>query len=315
MAIAAVLALGTTPAAAQEAAPSLALPQAGASTTSAPPPVVTPPPVSSAPTIAQPGPATPTLSLPVDVPAAANANNDRLEGRQAASTAPVRRDATRSQNPQATPAVPAVATAASAAPAPASAPVAPSAAAAPASSPEAPVAAAVPPVPTSDTSRFGLAAAAAGLLAALGLGLAGFAAARSRRRKSAAMTDAAPDVTPIVTAPPVQPVRFPEGLRQTAERRAPAVPVVGQTAERFVIPAGPVPTGAARQDLVERMAAAAPDGENPFTSLKSRRKRARLILQAREAGLRADARKPFDWRTYRPSDHRTGIEQENPVTV
>ena len=64
------------------------------------------------------------------------------------------------------------------------------------------------------------------------------------------------------------------------------------------IPAGPVPTGAERQSLIERMVAAAPDASNPFHSRKTRRKRARIMLASAERQQRQSAIEPFDFRNY-----------------
>ena len=66
------------------------------------------------------------------------------------------------------------------------------------------------------------------------------------------------------------------------------------------VPAGPVPTGAERQALIERMVAAAPDAANPFHSRKTRRKRARIILASAEHRQRQTATEPFDFRNYAP---------------
>lgn len=310
-AIAALLALGSTPVFAQDAAPTLDLPQATTTTAqpASPPPVVTPPAVAPAPQAA-----TPTLTLPVDPPAARSGTAERAPAERAAARRETPRSAARQAQPARTaeaPAAPAAA-AATVPVAAAPAPVVP-----PAPLPDVPIAAApdasaAQPAST-EPSRVGIAAAVAGLLAALGLGAAGIAATRARRRRNATMEDRAPEVVPIVATPPAEPARFPEGLRHAAQAPVRTAEPVARSAASM--PDGAVPTGEARQALIDRMVAQAPDAENPFTSIKSRRKRARLILQAREARQAADASQPFDWRTYKPSDRKVDAEAPSPVTV
>lgn len=98
--------------------------------------------------------------------------------------------------------------------------------------------------------------------------------------------------------------------RSTSPLSAPVLP-----AARFEMPAGPVPTGAARDALLERMVAAEPDDENPFTTHKGRLHRARLILAAREQALKDQATQPFDWRQYRPSRDLAQAEADDTLTV
>ncbi|HEX7752755.1 MAG TPA: hypothetical protein VF440_10170, partial [Novosphingobium sp.] len=149
----------------------------------------------------------------------------------------------------------------------------------------------------------------AGLLGLLGaLGLAGVGVLALRRRRDADEDEpladtpltAAAAAAPIVATPAAAPVAFPAGLRQLANADA-----------AFAMPAGPVPTGAAREALLDRMVAAEPDAANPFTTPKARRRRARLLLQQREAALSRDARTPFDWRTYDPAAHKDGAAPED----
>lgn len=86
-----------------------------------------------------------------------------------------------------------------------------------------------------------------------------------------------------------------------ADGPAGTTPAAGRTfREPARVPAGPVPTGAARQALIDRMVAAAPDASNPFTSQKSRRKRARILLASAEHRQRLVATEPFDFRSYAP---------------
>lgn len=123
----------------------------------------------------------------------------------------------------------------------------------------------------------------AGLLAAFGIGAAGFAAMRSRRRHEVEAADTA--VTPT-TASGYQPVPV------TSEPAR-----VYAAVERTVEP--PVQLGDDRERLLGRMVAAEPDSANPFRSAKARRKRARVILQHRDhLHSKGEA---FDWRTYKPA--------------
>jgi hypothetical protein len=139
-----------------------------------------------------------------------------------------------------------------------------------------------------------------GALAALGIvGLGAFAA--RRRRRVAIEDEAASSIDPIVTgtAPVVTaPDYATYDLAETDE-----VPSSGLT-----MPDGPVPTGEARQRLIDRMVAAAPDSANPFTTVKGRRRRARLILQARENGQQQPGQDGFDWRNF-----QTTRESAQPV--
>lgn len=210
------------------------------------------------------------------------------------------------------------------------------------------------------------------MLAALGLGAAGFMAMRSRRRRrekpagrrrttlAAAMafetkpgtkptipdvfkpktdsttpdlpepkTDPTPD-EPLTSIPDELAVREPASPEPQADKPAPAAtsaftptatafpgkPYVPSQKPQATTPdepsakpeaeGEPAPTGEARQKLIQEMVAAPPDEENPFTSVRARRKRARIILQRREnerheneQGQQGD--KPFDWRTHKPT--------------
>lgn len=84
------------------------------------------------------------------------------------------------------------------------------------------------------------------------------------------------------------------------EELAPATAATAE-GEPFTMPAGPIPRGEARDELLRRMVAAPPDAENPFRSRKARLRRARLILQSLEQKQKDAASEPFDWRTYKPS--------------
>jgi hypothetical protein len=89
---------------------------------------------------------------------------------------------------------------------------------------------------------------------------------------------------PVVATPPVQPTSVaPVAPLKPLFAFTPA-PEIERKVERVAAPAlsGAVPHGEARLALLDRMVAAAPDEANPFTSVKARRKRARIILQSRE---------------------------------
>jgi hypothetical protein len=325
-AITAVLALGSIPAVAQEAAPSLELPQSvtppAASApvvapTSVAPVVISPSPTTAAPTTV---PATtPTIVLP-DVTSAAAPAEARSEPAQRTTqrAATQTRSTAQPSAPEAVPAEPQ--------PVSGTAPVAPL-------NPEigdtldnspvpstdaamgnaAPVEAA-PPVEDGDGAPVG---AIAGLLALLAVGAGGIAAMRSRRRSqphsdsiTGARTEAEPTrsvpgyaVAPSVAAPakPVATVGYASATASPpAPTAKPAYKPAAQAGDRFAMPEGAVPTGEARQQLLRDMVAAAPDKANPFRSPSYRRKRARVILQHREY-LQRQQKDQFDWRAYRPT--------------
>jgi hypothetical protein len=137
------------------------------------------------------------------------------------------------------------------------------------------------------------------LLAAMGLGVIalggiGLFNLRRRRREQALYDEVYEPEPEYIAEEPV--TSIPDEL---AIRPAQPVPAMAANGQSYVMPEGPVPTGEARQQLIDAMVAAPPDEANPFTSLKSRRKRARIILQSREQELREQATQPFDWRTYK----------------
>lgn len=196
-------------------------------------------------------------------------------------------------------------------------------------------------------------AAIVGLLALLGIGGAGIAAMRSRRRKAPVMraapttvpapsADKAPVAKSIATNSPAanapavgstaapaataaampaastfERVRYPASSSSIADPKPVAATAASSSSDTLVLdremPArahrpiaqrdldGPVPTGEARQRLLDDMVAAEPDASNPFRSPKSRRRRARVILQHREYLQRQGSDARFDWRTYRPT--------------
>lgn len=135
----------------------------------------------------------------------------------------------------------------------------------------------------------------AGLAGALGLGAIGLFAATRRRRASYD--------EPVVEYEPVsQPA---EPVAQTPQRNAtlaePAFTPLATWNEPRVPQAQPSDSSALnlnREALIERMIAAEPDTNNPFTSGNARRRRAKLMLQSMESDRWEDAELApgFDWR-------------------
>ena len=181
---------------------------------------------------------------------------------------------------------------------------------APATSPE-PTPRVAPVVQAQQTSN-GASGAEAGLIALLALGSlagAGFVVARSRRKRDeddVAETTADHMETDRTGIAPAVQLATPE---RVGEKHPEPV------SERFTMPTGQVSTGTEREALLERMIAAAPDEANPFTSWRSRRKRARLILQHRAHLQRTQGAEPFDWRTYRSAKPATATRQTEPSIV
>jgi len=321
-AICAVLALGTTPAWAQDAAPTLDVPAVSAP---ASPSVAAAPPRAQAPTIQLPA-QTPAPAAPPSIvsqpmvetpaqaePAAPPAKSPSVTPRQhpvasarkpaaaAATKAPVR--ATDTAELPAAEASPT----ASLPPAPPAAPP-PAAAVLPAQAPAA---------STTDTVLNPTADLAA-LLLVLIVGSGAYLAIRARRRRrdddvydleaaeayddpQAALAANEPTGGLVPEAPlpafaTVEDVAGEPVVRQPEPATVPAPERPSATLDE------PVPQSrAARDALLEEMVAAPPDADNPFTSRKARMRRARIILQSREVDQREHATQPFDWRTYKPS--------------
>ena len=135
----------------------------------------------------------------------------------------------------------------------------------------------------------------AGLAGALGLGAIGLFAATRRRRIS-------PDDTVVEYEPvsePAEPVA--EVPQRYATLAAPAFTPLAAWSEPRVPQAQPSDRSAPnlnRAALLDRMVAAEPDANNPFTTAKARRHRARLMLQSLESDRWDDAELApgFDWR-------------------
>jgi hypothetical protein len=283
IAIAAALAIGSTPSLAQmapepmpaPAEPVLAFPQS-------PPPAAEPVLVipQTPPPAEQPAP---TVVLPTELPdEAAVAEAEPAPVRGAAAPPSPQRATTPAATPAVTPAEPA----AEAAPLVAEEPVLPSVIE---SEPIVPFTAAVAPVgetfvePASGPTTALL--VIVGALMAIGLAIWGFVAIGRRRtvdRKAAAIsrrsavTPPAPHPEPIAAetipaAPPVAPTRI--------DRPTPA-PSMAHSGASVPLPRTMPATFEEREALIRRMVAAKPDRANPFTAPLQRRRRARLILQS-----------------------------------
>jgi len=124
-----------------------------------------------------------------------------------------------------------------------------------------------------------------GLAALLGIAGAGAFLASRRRRPADESLDTGAPTEPLMP------------LAEAAPVMARAMPTPAPAWNGASISSGPVPTGEAREALLSRMVAAAPDAANPFVSNKARRRRARIILQGREQRER-NGRQPFDFRNY-----------------
>lgn len=155
----------------------------------------------------------------------------------------------------------------------------------------APPAAELTPVqdPVSDGSGAALLFA---LLAVGGVGLAAFLLFRSRRRKR---DEEVPVIEQPVVAEPLS--RDTETVRTTynsepapAMRAEPITPVTSNKDVAVELPSEAPRNPAERDRLLKRMIDAKPDRANPFASHKARAKRARLILQS--LGTRFTDRKP-----------------------
>jgi len=146
----------------------------------------------------------------------------------------------------------------------------------------------------------------AGLLAALGLGGIALFAVRRRRRQPDEVEPAMVAEEPIPVVPP-RAAQIPAPAFTPA--RAFTAPVMTlqqstqQTRPMWQEPrrAATAPVSAQannRQALLERMVAAEPDANNPFTSAKARRRRARLMLQSMDDQRwdNTELSPGFDWR-------------------
>ncbi len=155
----------------------------------------------------------------------------------------------------------------------------------------APLAAELTPVqdPVSDGSGAALLFA---LLAVGGVGLAAFLLFRSRRRKR---DEEVPVIEQPVVAEPLSRDTETVGTTYNSEpapamRAEPITPVTSNKDVAVELPSEAPRNPAERDRLLKRMIDAKPDRANPFASHKARAKRARLILQS--LGTRFTDRKP-----------------------
>lgn len=306
-AIAAVLALASTTAFAQDAAPTIVLPGEEAA---APAPAPQPAPQIVVPEVA------PVAAASVEAETTATTTAAPAPRR---ATTTVRTTASRSTTPRQATAAPAISTAAvvdavpvTAAPLAAETSIVPEPVAEPALQPL------TPAELSADTQREDITEALAMILG--GLLLAGVSVGalvllmRSRRRSRAASAFEptyvepvrAPEPKPEYVAPRAEP-----GLAATPapafdwSRASTPLPASGAAvALPRVAPTDPVERG----ELLKRMVAAEPDRANPFTSPKARLRRARLILQS--LGRKFESSTPrFDLSQYTsnwPALARTG---------
>lgn len=311
-------------------APEVAAPPA-ASAPAAPAPATVAPTMTSTPMVQQ----VPSTPAPVaDAPAAA-APAAATPARRATATPaarPVARTATRSVAAAAPVAVP---TARTITPPPPATPVdrTPAIDTPPATTPSV----SAGPVAAVDHSSRDMTGPTLGLLALLGL--AGGGALLMRRRRPLAedagyeepvyepVSAAEPEmidelVAPAAMAPAamVAPAAI-DRMDDTDELRAPAAPAYAYADDAegeealAQTDAEAVPTGDARQALLDEMVAAEPDEANPFRSPTARRRRARLILQKLEHDQQEASNAPFDWRTYSAPQPAAGetAPQPNPA--
>ena len=289
-AIAAVLALAPTPVLAQEAAvpdpAPVAAPAPAATTVGSPAPIVIPE-MRSTPMV-QAVPATPIAAEPV------------------AAAAPAARVAPRSTARIASPAVaaPVAAVAVPTAAGPV-AEAAPSPGGVPAEVP--PVVVAEPAPPVTAPAQNDNTALELGLLALVALGGVG-AYGLARRRRVAEPAAAYRDERHTALLPTVSVASSAWVPAVAALAPSERIPFAAAKASS-AIPAGPLPTGPALAALFEAMATAAPDANNPYTSVKRRRQRVRWLMKQHEYRLREINDRPFDFRSY------TAAPQTNRVLV
>ena len=285
IAIAAMAALHTTAAGAQEA-PTIVLdiPEEAPAASTAPAvpstaPVATTSPVSAPITVQLPEPE-PVAEPPVvnEAEPVATTQTTRAATREAPAPAPVA--ATQQAEPTTAPFANSQSEAAGEQPL--------AAATAPES---APPAAEVTPVqdPVSDGSGAALLFA---LLAVGGVGLAAFLLFRSRRRKR---DEEVPVIEQPVVAEPLSRDTGTVGTTYDSEpapamRAEPITPVTSNKDVAVELPSEAPRNPVERDRLLKRMIDAKPDRANPFASHKARAKRARLILQS--LGTRFTDRKP-----------------------
>lgn len=274
-AIAAVLALTATPLAAQEAAPTIVLPEAAPAAAPAQPTIVLP--------TTAPEPAPSAVSSPVvqEVPAAeapAAAPAATTAAAPSARTAAAPQPAPRAAAPVPVAAAPLPAAPLNEVPAAPPADVAPIAAA-PVEAPVEPAA-----VAANDGAEANTGLIAGG--AVIGLGLLGLLAFRRRKHGPTEPTNEIPivrkprvEAEPVAAAPQtVEPVAA-TPIRSDVPRR-PAAATAAYGSGALILPNRVPDSFEERDSLLRRMVAAQPDRANPFRSPKARFRRARLIMQS-----------------------------------
>ena len=162
-----------------------------------------------------------------------------------------------------------------------------------------PTVATAEPASTDDSNELLL----AGLAGALGLGAIGLFVATRRRRPVEAADTVAEYESESITAEPVG-----ETPQRYATLAAPAFTPLAAWSEPRVSHAQPTDYRALnlnRSALIGRMVAAEPDANNPFTSGKARRRRARIMLQSLDNQRWEDAELApgFDWREMAQATH------------
>ena len=303
----AALALAANPALAQDAAPSLDLPEGVNREAPVVEPGAIPAPVQRGP-VQQTKPQIVLPDLTPDLP------GDSAESARTQRATPAERP--RGSRPA--PAAPRVAAPAPDAPTQTIQPIAPSAPVrisiagdtlpTPAAVADEPVREMTPQAADSRSSEADI-GLLAGLAGALSLGIVGFLALRSRRRPEEEDTAFDPPVIdpPNALRKPTAPVAAAPATAMPPRYDFLGMPVREPAPDRTsVLPDGPVPTGEARHALLERMVAAEPDEANPFTSPRARRRRARMILRNRDQLQERGGEEPFDWRTYKSSGKSSG---------
>ena len=300
-AIAAVLALAPTPVLAQEAAAPdpapVTAPAPAAATIDSPAPIIIPE-LRSAPVV-QAVPETPAVVVPTPAITSAARAAPRQTARPARTTAVVPAAAAIAP----TNVAPVTAAETIAIAVPADVPVVTAA------EPAAPLAA----LAQNDNTALGL-----GLLGLVALGGAGaYGLARRRRRvtepavayREEHLAAPAPIVTPTVT---MATSAWTPAVAAANERHP-----IAATSASSAIPAGPLPTGPALVNLFEGMATAAPDADNPYTSVKRRRQRVRWLMKQHEYALRDGAADRFDFRNYqsnaKPSENMVQTREVVPA--
>ena len=160
-----------------------------------------------------------------------------------------------------------------------------------------PVIAAEPAPPVTVPAQNDNTALELGLLALAALGGVGAYGLARRRRRVAEPTTAYRDERQTASAP-TDTVATSAWVPAVAAAASSERIAFAAAKASSAIPAGPLPTGPALAALFEAMATAAPDADNPYTSVKRRRQRVRWLMKQHEYRLREANDRPFDFRSY-----------------